>query len=136
MATPSTCTYRSFINLNVCLYIPCLYAWWIPFSPQPYQFDLTQMVCGDEYFATVNPYATIDTLTNAFSPIIITLIINLLILIRVILLKRVTTTSTTSANNNKWRKNRRMIIQLTAICAITMIAWILYCVIILGEMYH
>ncbi|CAF0767894.1 unnamed protein product [Adineta steineri] len=113
------------------LYLPCLHLYFIVFFPYSNTtFDYSKVWCNGPQFLLVTFYVTWDDLFDTFLPTGITVLFNLLIIVRVSCLKRLSTNTA-----SKWRKNRRMILQLTAICCSQLIASLPYCIVTLGETY-
>ena len=113
------------------LYIPCLHLYFIVFFPYGNTtFDFSKVWCGGPQFVFITLYVSWDTLFDTFTPIIIIVLFNLIIITKAILFKKIKTNSTT-----KWKKNRRMILQIIGICCCQLVGGIPYCIITLGVIY-
>ena len=113
------------------LYLPCLYLHFIVFFPAGNtSFDYSKQWCGGSPFLLFTFYAAWDALFNTFAPVLILIFFNVVITIRVTCLKKISTNSA-----KKWRKNRRLILQLVAICCSHMIGSVPYCIVTLGVVF-
>jgi len=117
--------------LCIWLYLPCLHLYFIVFFPYGNTtFDFSQEWCGGPQFIFITFYVTWDTLFDTFTPIAIIVLFNLIIIFKVVFLKNLPGRTAT-----RWKKNRRMILQLTAICCSQLIGGVPYAIVTLGETY-
>ncbi|CAF0888744.1 unnamed protein product [Adineta steineri] len=113
------------------LYLPCLYLYFIIFFPYGNTtFDFSKEWCGGPHFLLIRVYVTWDTVFNTFIPAAITVLFNLIIIAKVIFFKKLSANTVT-----KWKKNRRMILQLIGICSSQLIGSVPYSIVTLGEVY-
>ncbi|CAF0802573.1 unnamed protein product [Adineta steineri] len=113
------------------LYLPCLHLYFIVFFPYGNTtFDFSKEWCGGPQFLLIRFYVAWDTLFDTFTPAAITVLFNLIIIIKVIFFKKLPANTIT-----KWKKNRRMILQLTGICCSQLVGSVPYTIVTLGEVY-
>ncbi|UJR19668.1 hypothetical protein I4U23_022803 [Adineta vaga] len=119
------CLYTIGINAYLVLFIPC---------KTNHEYDLNVFVCGGAcYFSDFLPNIY-DTIVDVMLPPFIILFFNLLIIIRVVIRKR--NVSSTVLVPNILKKNRRMILQLLAISFLSLITWMPWVVITLGQNFY
>ncbi|CAF0943921.1 unnamed protein product [Adineta ricciae] len=119
------CLYTIGINSYLVLFIPC---------EANHQYDLNVFVCGGAcYFSDFLPNIY-DTIVDVMVPPFIILIFNLLIIIRVVIRRH--NALGTVLVPNILKKNRRMILQLLAISLLSLIIWVPWVVIILGQDFY
>jgi hypothetical protein len=119
-----------------CFYSFGMYTYLVLLFPceQNLQYDLTAFVCGGACFFNAFVENIYDTIVDVMLPSFILLIFNLLVVGRVILRKK--RVSPLSAVSNTLRKSRRMILQLLAISLMTLITWMPWVIIILGQYWY
>ncbi|CAF1517499.1 unnamed protein product [Adineta steineri] len=96
----------------------------IVFYPCEQSFDYTAYECGIPCYVKSQPIGLINEIIHIFLPVAMIIFFDVLILIRVIALKKRALSS--SSTSNLWKQNSRMIMQLTAICVLTSLAWLPY----------
>ncbi|CAF1476933.1 unnamed protein product [Adineta steineri] len=94
------------------------------FYPCEQSFDYTAYECGIPCYVKSQPIGLINEIIHIFLPVAMIIFFDVLILIRVIALKKRALSS--SSTSNLWKQNSRMIMQLTAICVLTSLAWLPY----------
>jgi hypothetical protein len=110
------------------LYLPCLHLYFIVFFPYAYTiFDFSKEWCGGAMFEYFTFYVTWDTLFDTFTPIVIIVLFNLIIIAKATLSKKIKTNGV-----SKWKKNRRMLLQMIGISCSQIIGGLPYCIISLG----
>ena len=87
-------------------------------------------VCGGDCYQFLPIVATIDYLTNVFSPAVVVILANAVLLSRVIMQKRAMKVA------NTWRRNRLMYIQLLSISILYFVVWIPYVIIAVIRLLH
>ena len=107
------------------IYASCMFVYLIFFFPCEQSFDYTAFECGSPCYVKSQTMGLFDEIVHLLSPIAIIIIFDALILIRVIALKK-RASSASSSFYHLWKQNSRMIIQLSAICLVTLLAWIPY----------
>ncbi len=114
------------------LYLPCLHLYFIVFFPYGNtNFDYSQVWWGGPQFELIRAYATYDIIFDTWMPLGIIILFNLIMITKVILLKK-----RARGAIAKWKKNRRMILQLFGICCVQLIGGLPCCIITLGGIYN
>lgn len=87
-------------------------------------------VCGGDCYQFLPVVATIDYLTNVFTPAVVVIVANAILLSRVVMQKRAMKVA------NTWRRNRLMYIQLLSISILYFVVWIPYVIIAVIRLLH
>ena len=105
-----------YIPLTVVIfYSLTFYIYAIFFPPCQTNFDYTKGWCSDPCYYNNEIISMYDTITNTILPTLTILVSNLALLFRVIIQKRRVTAQ------NRWRKHRKMIIQMVSVSSLFII---------------
>lgn len=115
------------------LYSFIIYAYLVFVVPckSNHTYDLTSFACGGACYYDSVIQNTYDTIVNIMLPSLVLFILNCFMIGTVVSRKRRISPSTPIAQNLK--RNRRMILQLLAISLMTLITWIPWVILILGQ---